>query len=362
MIIYVFLLFSLFLLSPDLNDRTKLVSTFFIFVLTSALLGLRSIYVGVDTNEYYWIYSLSSNNPAHEYIETLEPSFILINKMFSLFSEDASIMILFISVFVMLSVSIFIYRYSNCLFLAWLGFLSFGQFFAFHNVMRQSLAVAIVLFSVKYILNRNFLAFLLILLLAFSFHYSAIVFLPVYFFNQLKFSSYKFIFLWLCSIPFIFSSHIFINIFEIAAYFIPEHYVSFLTDSRVISHGGKGLGIRIVFTQFIIIMLIFSYHIIDNEELKYERMPQLDILFISVSLVALILANVFYNVGLITRLLHYYTIFVPIGIPIALCVLFKKESRVLSMAALSLFYTLLFFRGLLTDSHGIFPYSIFISM
>ncbi|WP_165971015.1 EpsG family protein [Peribacillus frigoritolerans] len=48
------------------------------------------------------------------------------------------------------------------------------------NIIRQSLAMAILLFSLKYIDEKKVLKFILLVVLAGSFHYSAFIFVPVY--------------------------------------------------------------------------------------------------------------------------------------------------------------------------------------
>jgi hypothetical protein len=54
--------------------------------------------------------------------------------------------------------------------------------------MRQGLAMAIILFSMDSILNKNFKRFLFIIVLACLFHLSAILFFPIYFIANRKFS------------------------------------------------------------------------------------------------------------------------------------------------------------------------------
>ena len=59
-------------------------------------------------------------------------------------------------------------------------FMGLWMFFSF-TYLRQILGATIVWLSIKYIINRDIKRFLLIWFIAFSFHNSAIIFLPVYF-------------------------------------------------------------------------------------------------------------------------------------------------------------------------------------
>lgn len=59
-------------------------------------------------------------------------------------------------------------------------FMGLWFFFTF-TYLRQVLAATIAWYSVRYIINRDFKRFLLVWFIAYSFHNSAIIFLPVYF-------------------------------------------------------------------------------------------------------------------------------------------------------------------------------------
>ena len=53
-------------------------------------------------------------------------------------------------------------------------------------VLRQWLAIAVTMFSYQYIISRNWKMFILLMLLAFSFHQTALVFILIYFFYGIK--------------------------------------------------------------------------------------------------------------------------------------------------------------------------------
>jgi hypothetical protein len=66
-------------------------------------------------------------------------------------------------------------------------FMALMFFFTF-TYLRQILGVSILWLSIKYLLNRKFWKFTLVVFIAFLFHNSAIIFLPVYFIPIKKFS------------------------------------------------------------------------------------------------------------------------------------------------------------------------------
>lgn len=89
-------------------------------------------------------------------------------------------------VFVMLSVICFVYRFSPSPVVSIL--LHFGLlFYTFHfSALKQSLAMAILLFSIGAIADKKPIRFVLIVFLASLFHFPALVFLPAYWICQMR--------------------------------------------------------------------------------------------------------------------------------------------------------------------------------
>jgi hypothetical protein len=85
-----------------------------------------------------------------------------------------------------------------------------------------------------------------------------------------------------------------------------------------------------------------------------------EMLFIELSLIGFLAINVVVNIGIVARLFHYYTVFIPIGVAISIYFCFKKINRLIAISIVSVFYVLVYFRGLITDPSRIFPYSTFL--
>lgn len=81
-------------------------------------------------------------------------------------------------------------KYAKNYYLASILFMALVFFFSF-TYLRQMFAAAIIGLSIKYIFERKFLRFCVILLVAFSFHNSAIIFFPMYFIANKKYSKSK---------------------------------------------------------------------------------------------------------------------------------------------------------------------------
>lgn len=356
MLIYIFFLFLLIILVPDLSYKSKVISTIVFFLFSASLIGLRGESVGVDTAEYYWIFYLANTYPEHHYILDMEPAFVVLNKFFGFMFNDAAWMLYCIAVFVMGASSLLFFRYSPSVFISWLGFISYGHFFNFHNIARQSIAIAIIMFSVKYIIERKFLQFIIMLLVASSFHYSAFVFVIAYFIHFIKISSIYFMITWCVSLVFVVNDGLFLPLFKSLEAFIPSAYINFLEDDRVASLGTRGLGIKLIISQIIFLILLYSYKKIEKKEVALDIGQSF---FIKISMLGFILANVFAGIALVSRINHYFTIFIPIAVPIAIYCIFTGVSRFMALAALFILYVAFYIRTMSTNMHGVFPYTSF---
>lgn len=77
-----------------------------------------------------------------------------------------------------------IYKYSNNFVLCIIGFLAVNMYFMSYTVIRQFIAVAILTNTIGAIKDKNFTKFLILWILAVSFHYTALVFIVLYFVNS----------------------------------------------------------------------------------------------------------------------------------------------------------------------------------
>ena len=118
----------------------------------------------------------------------------LFRKFITLFTDNPQWYYAITSFFIILSFLIFIYRYSQNIYLSVFLFVTLGLYFTAHNITAQYMAISICLYSVPYLLKRNFFKFTIIVLIAMSFHISAIIFFPIYFLSNVKFSKKVFLF------------------------------------------------------------------------------------------------------------------------------------------------------------------------
>ena len=114
-----------------------------------------------------------------------EPGWVIMNKLLSMISSDSLILFLVTSVVILWGYFYAIKHYSN---IVWMGVVLFLLMCFTRSlfILRQFLAMAITLFSCKYVIERKLIPFLLLITLAFTMHQTAIIFLPVYFLYGIK--------------------------------------------------------------------------------------------------------------------------------------------------------------------------------
>ncbi len=155
------------------------------------LSALRANTVGIDYKQYAdyftqvrnggWPFLISNAN-----MYRVEPGYSLFNYLISLFTGDVRIYMLAVSILVITLTVVLLYKYSPIL---WVGLFVFGSFGFFGNSLsfiRQSIAIAIFLFAIQFLKDKKFVPYLIIILLAASFHKAMLIMIPVCFIAHIK--------------------------------------------------------------------------------------------------------------------------------------------------------------------------------
>lgn len=144
--------------------------------------GFRDSTIGNDTHKYLEIFE-----SINLYINSrYEIGFIYLNLLISHICQWPQIVLIVTSIFILYSYGRFIWKYSKY---PWLSlFLLFSyNFFPFAlSGIRESIALAIILFSYDYLLNKSHVKFIILVLIAFTFHFTAIIFLLGILIRRLK--------------------------------------------------------------------------------------------------------------------------------------------------------------------------------
>lgn len=179
MVYLFFIVFIILWFNTNFISKTKLANTFFVLsgVLLFLIAGLRSDDVTLDYGGYIDYY----NDVITDSFSRVEPSFILISQLVNYIFDD--VLYLFI-IYAFLGVSlkyIAINHLSNHKFHS--IFIYFSYFFLLLEMtqIRVGVAAGFLLLCIRPIHERKIFQFLIFSLLAFFFHYSALVVLLLYF-------------------------------------------------------------------------------------------------------------------------------------------------------------------------------------
>lgn len=185
------------LLFMYLYEKNKNKKKFFdskIYLVLSAiplvlLVGLRGINTGTDTKRTVEIMSnmIDDSSKISIYSSWLSYGYISIIMLVGLlFGKNYVIFNLIIAGLTIYFLFRAIDENSDNKVLSLFIFFSMCLLYQMMNQARQILAVAIILYSVKYINQKKFWRFLLIIIFAFSIHKTSIIFLPLYFLSTFK--------------------------------------------------------------------------------------------------------------------------------------------------------------------------------
>lgn len=198
--INIFLIFAwaIILLKNNPNQTKRKIYCSIIALQWILISGLRHWSVGSDTYSFFTRFQIVNDTSWNvvlrenwDYIfhgaEVKDPGFILITKVFQIFSNDYQLFLIFIAFVFTSLMARWIYKYSK---MPEISFLIYSViFYAFYAVTghRQTLATALIVFlGYDYAKDRKWVKFAIISFIAFMIHKSSVVFIVYYFIANLS--------------------------------------------------------------------------------------------------------------------------------------------------------------------------------
>lgn len=218
-------------------------------------------------------------------------------------------------------------------------------FFDSFNILRQSIALVLILYSLKFIWKFDFKRFFAIVLLASCFHTSALVILPAYLFNRLSFDKHfftKLVFLFL--IFFI----ILLNLDNITN-LIARIYPSFTYYSRYfIKLPSYSLSLTLILRNLVpFISITFAFLLLKREGELNKKHTVLYCLFLASVVIAF--SSDVYGSDVLRRLSDYFQISLVLIVPDAIKILARSKYWFLGYLLIGYyifeFYFNYFYRG-----------------
>lgn len=113
--------------------------------------------------------------------------FLLLNKALRLFTDNFHILLLLLHFTILFSFFNFIKKFSKNIWLSILLLVTIGGYYISFNLIRQFLAISLTLYLVPYLINRNFIKYLIGILLISLIHKSVLLLIPFYFISNINY-------------------------------------------------------------------------------------------------------------------------------------------------------------------------------
>lgn len=332
-----------------LNDKISFHSIIVIIVASTLILisGFREITVGRDLINYIPRFVELGNSSWSELLNvaqrySFEYGFAIVCKIMYKINSSPHFFLLITSICV--GVGFFrISIYSKLPLFTYFLLYSYGLFGSSLNVIRQFIALSILTFGIKYIVNRKILKFLLVVLIASSIHSTSIVFIALYFLYDIDFTSKIFLkFIVICPFMAVFANK------------LVSVIVSRTSFAWYLSGMGEGSGGS---TLIFLISILISSVMMKNKIVKFDKNINLWIWGLGLAVLFNSLAISF---GIWARVMKFFLPFLTLIIP-DLVLTLKKQKLLYAMASVIIigffiFYFYFVVLGNTAISEGWFSY------
>lgn len=303
--------------------------------------AFRSVEVGGDLINYIPFFHKTAYMGIKEILNSnYELGYIIFNKIINFIYNNDQFFIFMSSLVVIFFIAKYISRYSLLPWLSYYLFVSLMFFGSSFNLVRQSMAMAIVLNSIKYIEERNLKKFILNIFIASLFHRTAMIFIILYFTSKYKINIKYFFVMILSAIGIILFGDKIISILMNSS----ERYLDY-TDKI---SSGNGYGMLAMLIIVLLFGLIFGKNS-DEDKFKLKIHYHMIILAILMQLLAL-------KFSLFSRVTSYFSI----GLIVFISNIIKSRPeiyiRYLGEIAVCILTVIFFVYSSQLDLNGILPY------
>lgn len=330
----------------------KTIDTFFVIWLL--LLFLRSETVGSDIpiyKEHFIKFSnIPWNNVLHEISsDNLEPAYYLICKIVSCCTNNFRGVIIITTLISVVPIWILYRENGKSGYLTIVLFLNIAPFAMYFSGLRQAMALAFSVPCYYFCKKKKFWRFIIIVILAYMFHKSSIVLVLMYPFYHFRLRNkiHLFYLLPLTAVFYIFK----IPIFKFFLLLMNDKYIERYSD---------GIRLTGAYTVLIllVVLLLYSYLLIDEDKLDNDTIGLRNFLIIAVFLQVFSGAH-----SIAMRMNYYYLIFIPLIIERVIQIGNNRHKEILQLSKICMiaFFTIYYFYFAYTDRDilNVYPYHFF---
>lgn len=348
MLIYIIILSILSKMFNSNIDKSDRIFLLFLFIPMFLISGLRASHVGTDTSNYMHGFNLISSVP-FEYIFDVvrwEKGYVVLNKMASILSTNSQIIIIITSFCSLFFIFKGIYESSSIrLFSVFLYFTLFYYFISF-NAIRQFIAISLVLYGYKFVVEKKFFKYIFIILISSLFHKISILFIPMYYLYGIKLNSKKLI---MIGVGFGISLVMFNKLTRFGFFLFPEY--AMYVGTQYFQGGG------ILTSTISGIILAFGLFIKGTNKVDKEFDYLLLIMMFS------FITSIFsMNISLFNRFNYYFSVFNILFIPKGIYLVKDKRLSISYGSVISMITLIYFFARLFEGWQRVTPYNLFIHL
>lgn len=276
------------------------------FLVMFLCVGFRDINLGPDTRGYIDAFEYNANADIYAWtVGNFEWGYVVLNKFLYFCGFPARSILLVVAFFTIYIMVYVFYKYSYSIWMSLYLFVGLGLYGYNFNVIRQSFAAAIVMLAVCLLSKGKRVLFLILVLIAASFHQSVLLFLPLVFIYNID-KKYVLVYLFVCIIS---AVTIYLWGLEVFDFLIGNSkYISY-TGDKWLGKVDFGLGvIKIIFSLALGLVGICIY---------FKNLCK-DKLLIFLSLLVFTAGVIYflsYNIKIIGRFSYNYFLYTTILIP-----------------------------------------------
>ncbi len=318
MLIYYLLIVAIIFFGIFLEKKHKKTYAIIVFIMLTLIAGLRKYTIGNDTGNYVSFFNkviLYGSNIFKT--SRFEVAYVLFNFIISKISSNYTVLLFFAASITNACICQFVYKYSKNMTFSFLLFIVCRFFFSEMNIIREFLAIAIVLYSIKYIENRKIVKYILMIIIASMFHVSALVAVVLYFLYGLDLSKKNRFYLILAT------GLCYVFLYDILTYVTSSlgTYTLYVQEY----YNSNELANILLFLISVLVFVFVSF-IKNKKEVETDKN---DILLYNISFVNVLLNFLAIRISILSRVSTYFDVFSIVLIANYIAKLENKRTRAL---------------------------------
>lgn len=190
-----------YIFNANANEKNRKYYLYIVFSAIVLISMLRSDQIGIDLSHYYNKYFPMFKNAEWHQLQNITMSgdwewgFCAFCKIIGQISTSTQCFIIFTSLFTIVPYALFIYKNSDDVVFSTVFFLGYHIFMMSLNVIRQAMAVGIILLGFESLKRKHYIRFIIWVVFATMFHTSAIIAVLLILCDKIRFKKNTFYFL-----------------------------------------------------------------------------------------------------------------------------------------------------------------------